>query len=146
MHRRGFVTGLAGLGLATAAKVRAQALFRTAVEVDSGDPQQMQRALNIVMEAGRYHVAHRESAEIRVIAIGDGLAMLRADISPVLDRVTFISRSLPIVSWYAAAEDVAAITAAEGAAPLLVEGVVIVQNGASEAESLQSDGWSLIRP
>ncbi|MDG1973130.1 MAG: hypothetical protein P8I56_19495 [Paracoccaceae bacterium] len=100
MVRRGFLTSLIGLGLTISVGAKAQALFRTVVKVDSGDPEQMRRALSLVQEAGRYHVVHKESAEIRVVAVGEGLAMLRADISPVADRVIFISRSLPIVSWY----------------------------------------------
>ncbi len=146
MLRRVFIAGMMGAGLTASANVSAQALFRTVVEVNSNDPQQMLRALNIVLETGRYHVAYRESAEIRVIAVGDGLAMLREDISPVRDRVASVSRSLPFVSWYTAVEDVAAVTTATGAAPPLIKGVVMVQEGAAEAERLQADGWSLLRP
>lgn len=146
MLRRVFIAGMLGAGLTTAATVSAQALFRTVVEVNSDDPEQMLRALNIVLETGRYHLAYRESAEIRVIAVGEGLAMLRDDISPVRDRVASVSRSLPFVSWYTAVEDVAAVTTATGAAPPLIKGVVMVQEGAGEAERLQADGWSLIRP
>lgn len=146
MLRRGFLTGMVSVGLTAATVARSQALFRTVVEVDSGDPDQMFRALNIVLETGRYHVAYRESAEIRVIAVGDGLTMLRSDTSPVAERVAFVARSLPMVSWYAAAEDVAAATAATGAPPPLMEGVTIVPRGASEAERLQAEGWSLIKP
>lgn len=146
MVRRGFLTSLIGLGLMISVGAKAQALFRTVVKVDSGDPEQMRRALSIVQEAGRYHVVHKESAEIRVVAVGEGLAMLRADISPVADRVIFISRSLPIVSWYVAAEDVAAATAASNAAPPLINGVVTMENGRVEAERLQVQGWSLITP
>ncbi len=116
------------------------------VEVDSADPAQMLNALSIVQETGRYHIAHRESAEIRVIAVGEGVAMLRADISPVADRVLFVSRSLPIVNWYASAEDVAAITAATGTPPPLFPEVKLVERGTAEAARLQADGWSLIKP
>ncbi len=146
MQRRGFLTGLAGLGATAPFTVSAQAVFRTVVEVDSADPEQMLSALSIVQETGRYHVAHRENAEIRVIAVGEGLAMLRTDISPVADRVLFVSRSLPIVSWYVAAEDVAAIAAATGTPPPLMPEAKLVERGAAEAVRLQADGWSLIRP
>lgn len=154
MFRREFLTGLAGFGVTVPSivlstvpsVVSAQAVFRTVVEVDSADPGQMLSALNIVQETGRYHVAHRESAEIRVIAVGEGVAMVRADTSPVVDRISFIMRSLPIVSWYASAEDVAALAAVTGTPPPLIPEVMLVENGAAEAARLQADGWSLIRP
>lgn len=146
MRRRGFLAGLAGLGVAAPFGVSAQALFRTVVEVDSADPGQMLSALNVVQETGRYHVAHRESAEIKVIAVGEGVAMLRADTSPVADRVSFIMRSLPIVSWYVSAEDVAAITAATGSPPPLIPEVMLIQQGGAEVARLQAEGWSLIQP
>ncbi len=146
MFRREFLTGLAGLSVTAPFAASAQADFRTVVEVDSADPAQMLSALSIVQEAGRYHVAHHESAEIRVIAVGEGVAMLRTDISPVSERITFIMRSLPIVSWYASAEDVAAVAASTGAPPSLMPGVTLVDRGAAEAERLQAEGWSLIRP
>lgn len=146
MRRRGFLAGLAALGVTAPFEVTGQALFRTVVEVDSADPDRMLSALSIVQEAGRYHVAHRESAEIRVLAVGPGVAMLRTDVSPVADRILFITRSLPIVSWYASAEDVVAIAAATGTPPPLMPQVALVHEGASEAARLQADGWSLIKP
>lgn len=146
MRRRKFVAGIIGLGIAAPCLVSAQALFRTVVQVDSSDPDLMQSALNIVQEAGRYHVAHRENAEIRVIAVGDGLTMLRADISPLPDRVSFITRSLPIVSWYASAQDISAITAEMGAPPPLLPDVMVVERGRDEVIRLRDDGWSVINP
>lgn len=146
MLRRGFLMGMAGLAIAAPLGVRAQALFRTVVEVSSADPDVMIRALNIVLETGRYHIAYRESAEIRVIAVGEGMAMLRADISPVADRVRFVSRSIPLASWYVASEDIAAVAAETGTLPPLIDGVTAIESGANEADRLQADGWSLIRP
>ena len=145
MLRREFLTGLTGLALAAPTSVQAQALFRTVIEVSSGDPDVMVRALNIVLETGRYHIAYRESAEIRVIAVGEGMTMLRADTSPVLDRVTFVSRSIPLASWHVASEDVAAAAASAGTLPPLIAGVTAIENGAAEANRLQTEGWSLIK-
>ena len=146
MVRRGFVAAIISLGMMAPVGASAQALYRTVVEVDSGDPGQMERALNMVLEMGRYHIVYKESAEIRVIAVGEGMAMLRTDISPVLQRLTFVARSLPIVRWYTGLEDVAAATAAEGAPPPLYPGVAMVQRGREEAARLEAEGWSLIRP
>ena len=68
MVRRGFLTSLIGLGLTTSVGAKAQALFRTVVKVDSGDPEQMRRALSIVQEAGRYHVVHKEIRRKRMMS------------------------------------------------------------------------------
>ncbi len=146
MLRRGFFAILVGLGMMAPVGASAQALFRTVVEVNSGDPAQMERALNMVLEMGRYHIAYKESAEIRVIAVGEGMTMLRTDTSPVLKRLTSVARSLPIVRWYTGLEDVAEATAAEGAPPPLYPGVAMVQGGRGEAARLEAEGWSLIRP
>ena len=100
----------------------------------------------MVKELGRYHIAYRESAVIRVIAVGDGIEMLRADRSPVLSRLRLAARSVPIIEWYASELDLNAVAAQEGARPPLEPFVQTVANGRAETQRLVSDGWSYLDP
>src|SRR5512143_1820261 len=60
---------------------------RIAIQVDQNDPQVMNLALNNVTNVIEYYRGKKEDVEIDVVAYGPGLHMLRADTSPVQDRI-----------------------------------------------------------
>src|ERR1700719_1519374 len=84
---RRFVT-IAILSMAFAAGALAEGKpHRIAIHVDQNDPQVMNMALNNAANVIEYYRARNEDVEIDVVAYGPGLHMLRADTSPVQDRI-----------------------------------------------------------
>src|SRR4051812_33898273 len=60
---------------------------RVAIQVDQNDPQLMNLALNNATNVIEYYRARNEDVEVDIVAYGPGLHMLRADTSPVQDRI-----------------------------------------------------------
>src|SRR5579864_3373813 len=63
------------------------AQHRLAIQVDQNDPQAMNLALNNAENVIDYYRGKGESTDIEIVAYGPGLNMLRADTSPVKDRI-----------------------------------------------------------
>src|SRR5260370_39134603 len=73
---------LASPGLAADGKTH-----RIAIQVDQNDPQVMNLALNNATNVIEYYRARNEDVDVDIITYGPGLHMLRADTSPVQDRI-----------------------------------------------------------
>src|ERR1700760_3244142 len=58
-----------------------------AIQVDQNDPQVMNLALGNANNVIEYYRAKNEEVDIDITAYGPGLHMLRADTSPVADRI-----------------------------------------------------------
>src|SRR6187551_1110607 len=62
-------------------------LHRLAIHVDQNDPQVMNLALNNATNVIEYYRGKKEDVDIDIVTYGPGLHMLRADTSPVQDRL-----------------------------------------------------------
>ena len=60
---------------------------RIAIQVNQNDPQVMNLALNNASNVLEYYRARNQDVEIDIVTYGPGLHMLRADTSPVQDRL-----------------------------------------------------------
>jgi hypothetical protein len=60
---------------------------RLAIQVDQNDPAVMNLALNNATNVIEYYRAKGEDVDVDVVTYGPGLHMLRADTSPVRDRI-----------------------------------------------------------
>jgi intracellular sulfur oxidation DsrE/DsrF family protein len=60
---------------------------RLAIQVDQNDPQVMNLALNNATNVIEYYRGKNEDVEVDIVTYGPGLHMLRADTSPVQDRI-----------------------------------------------------------
>jgi len=143
-----FKGGLAGLVLATAmAAAPAMAdQAKVAIHVDQNDPAVMNLALNNAANIASYYAEKGEQVDIAVVAYGPGLHMLRADTSPVKDRITQMSMSGLPITFDACANTLKGMTKAEGAEPKLIEEATLVPSGAVTLMELQSQGYSYLRP
>src|SRR5882757_4136665 len=76
----------AGLADKTNAQ-RSTKAHRLAIQVDQNDPAVMNLALNNATNVIEYYRAKGEDVDVDVVTYGPGLHMLRADTSPVQDRI-----------------------------------------------------------
>src|SRR5436305_9235708 len=60
---------------------------RVSIQVDQNDPQVMNLALNNATNVIEYYRAKNEDVDVDIVTYGPGLHMLRADTSPVKDRL-----------------------------------------------------------
>jgi intracellular sulfur oxidation DsrE/DsrF family protein len=121
---------------------------RVAIQVDQNDPQVMNLALNNATNVIEYYRAKNEDVDIDIVTYGPGLHMLRADTSPVQDRLKRLKElAFPgNIQLSACNNTKQGMEKAEGKAISIVPEATIVPSGVVRLMELQEQGWSYIRP
>jgi len=119
-----------------------------AIQVDQNDPQVMNLALNNVNAIIEYYRGKNEDVDIDVVTYGPGLHMLRADTSPVQDRIKRLKDMVfpGKIQFSACNNTKQGMEKAEGHAIPVVPDATIVPTGVVNLMELQEQGWSYVRP
>jgi hypothetical protein len=119
-----------------------------AMQVDQNDPQVMNLALGNATNVIEYYKAKNEEVDIDITAYGPGLHMLRADTSPVQDRIKKLkAMSFPGKITFSACNNTKQnMEKTEGHAIPILPDATVVPSGAVHLNELQEQGWSYLKP
>ena len=119
-----------------------------AIQVDQNDPQVMNLALNNVNAIIETYRARNEDVDIDVVAYGPGLHMLRADTSPVQDRIKRLKDMVfpGKIQFSACNNTKQGMEKSEGHAIPILPDAMVVPSGVVRLMELQEQGWSYVRP
>jgi intracellular sulfur oxidation DsrE/DsrF family protein len=119
-----------------------------AIQIDQNDPQVMNMVLNNATNVIEYYRARNEDVDIDVVAYGPGLHMLRADTSPVQDRIKRLKDMVfPGKIQFSACNNTRqGMEKAEGHPIPIVADATVVPSGVVHLMELQEQGWSYVRP
>jgi uncharacterized protein len=147
MLRRLATVALLSIALASSA-LTADKLHRIAIQVDQNDPQVMNLALNNATNVIEYYREKNEDVEIDIVTYGPGLHMLRADTSPVQDRIKRLKDMVfPGKIQFSACDNTKqGMEKTEGHAISILPDATIVPSGVVHLMELQEQGWSYVRP
>jgi intracellular sulfur oxidation DsrE/DsrF family protein len=148
-----------GLGLALAAMMLAtwvsgiptpvqaqERAHKVAIQVSQNDKAQMDLALNNAKNITDYYKRKNEPVLIEIVTYGPGLHMLRADTSPVKDRIGPMSLENPNLKFIACGNTQANQSKAEGKDVPLISEATVMPSGAVRLMELQAQGYAYIRP
>jgi intracellular sulfur oxidation DsrE/DsrF family protein len=132
----------------TASAVDEKKPHRLAIHVDQNDPQVINLALNNATNVIEYYRGKKEDVDIDIVTYGPGLHMLRADTSPVQDRLKRLKElAFPGKIDFSACDNTKrGMEKAEGKAISIVSDATLVPSGVVRLMELQEQGWSYIRP
>jgi uncharacterized protein len=119
-----------------------------AIQIDQNDPQVMNLVLNNATNVIEYYRAKKEEVDVDIVAYGPGLHMLRADTSPVQDRIKRI-RDIVFpgkIQFSACNNTKEAMEKTEGRAISILPDAIMVPSGVVHLMELQEQGWSYVRP
>ena len=121
---------------------------RIAIQVDQNDPQLMNLALGNVSNVIEYYRDKDQDVEIDIVAYGPGLHMLRADTSPVQDRIRRLKDMVfpGKIQFSACNSTKQGMEKAEGHAISILPDAIVVPSGVVHLMELQEQGWSYVRP
>jgi uncharacterized protein len=121
---------------------------RVLIQVDQNDPAVMNLALNNATNVIEYYRSKGEEVAVDVVTYGPGLHMLRADTSPVQDRIKQLkSVAFPSTIQFSACNVTKeGMEKKEGHPIDITSDAVIVPSGVIHLMELQEQGWSYIRP
>ena len=125
-----------------------EAKHRLAIHVDQNDPQVMNLALNNATNVIEYYRARSEDADVDIVTHGPGLHMLRADTSPVKDRLKRLKElAFPgNVQFSACSNTKQGMEKTGGKEVAILSEATIVPSGVVRLMELQEKGWSYVRP
>ena len=134
---------LASPGLAADAKPH-----HIAIQVDQNDPQVMNLVLGNATNVIEYYRIKNEEVDIDITAYGPGLHMLRADTSPVKDRIKRMKDMIfpGKITFSACNNTKQNMEKTEGHAVPIVPEATLVPSGVVRLMELQEAGWSYVRP
>jgi intracellular sulfur oxidation DsrE/DsrF family protein len=119
---------------------------RLALQISDNDPVKMNAVLNVAANVSKYYSDTGDEVEIQIVAFNAGLHMLRADKSPVLERLKSFKQGMPDVSFMACENTLTAMTKNEGKEPPLVDNATRVPAGVVTLIELGEKGWTIVRP
>ena len=121
---------------------------RIAIQVDQNDPQVMNLALNNATNVIEHYGAKNEEVEVEIVTYGPGLHMLRADTSPVQDRLKRLKELAPPgkVQLSVCSTTKQGMEKAEGKAISILADATVIPSGVVRLMELQEQGWSYVRP
>jgi len=119
-----------------------------AIQIDQNDPQVMNLVLNNATNVIEYYRDKHEDVDVDIVAYGPGLHMLRADTSPVKDRVKRLKdMAFPGKIQFSACNNTRkGMEKAEGHPIPIVAEATIVPSGVVHLMELEEQGWSYVRP
>ena len=125
-----------------------EAKHRLAIHVDQNDAQVMNLALNNATNVIEYYRAKNEDVDVDIVTYGPGLHMLRADTSPVKDRLKRLKElAFPGNVQFSACDNTRqGMEKTEGKEVAILSEATIVPSGVVRLMELQEKGWSYVRP
>src|SRR3978361_232343 len=142
------VAALLSLTFASASLAADSKSHRVAIQVDQNDPQVSNLALNNATNVIEYYRDKNEAVDVDIVAYGPGLHMLRADTSPVRDRIKQLKdmASAGKIRFSACNNTKQGMEKAEGHAISVLSEASLVPSGVVHLMELQEQGWSYVRP
>ncbi len=150
---RGFLRTFAAVTLlsmafASVAAAAEGKLHHIAIQIDQNAPQLMNLVLNNATNVIEYYRDKNEDVNLDIVAYGPGLYMLRADTSPVQDRIKRLKDMVfpGKIQFSACNNTKQGMEKTEGHAISVVPEATIVPSGVVHLMELQEQGWSYVRP
>jgi len=143
---------LVGLATITAiaqsddAKRASEATHKIAIQVNQNDKALMDLALNNAKNVIDYYQSKGEKVAVEIVTYGPGLHMLRADTSPVKDRIAVMSLENANVTFAACGNTQANQSKAENKPVVLISEAKVTPSGVVRLMELQKQGYAYIRP
>lgn len=122
------------------------AKHKVAIQVDENDKAVMNLALNNAKNIIDYYKAKGETVAIEIVTYGPGLHMLRADTSPVKERIAPMALEHFNVKFIACGNTQANQSKAEGKPVALISEAIVMPSGVVRLMELQKQGYAYIRP
>ena len=146
--RRAAAIALMSILLISGAVAGGEKSHRLGIQIDQNDSQLMNLVLNNATNVMEYYRDRNEEVEIDIVAYGPGLHMLRADTSPVQDRIKRIKEiAFPGKIRFSACNNTKqGMEKTEGHAIPILPDATMVSSGVVHLMELQEQGWSYVRP
>ena len=145
----GILVGLAtitAIAQSNDAKRASVTTHKIAIQVNQNDKAMMDLALNNAKNVIDFYKTKGEKVAVEIVTYGPGLHMLRADTSPVKDRIAVMSLENANVTFAACGNTQANQSKAENKPVVLISEAKVTPSGVVRLMELQKQGYAYLRP
>ncbi len=118
---------------------------KVAIHVDQNNPKVMNMALNNAKNLMAFYKAAGDKVQVEIVTYGPGLHMLRADTSPVAQRIAVMAMN-PNIQFSACGNTHRKMSKKSGKSVKLLSEAKMVPSGVVRLIQLQEQGWAYVRP
>ncbi|WP_428686752.1 hypothetical protein [Roseibium sp.] len=140
------VAAISALFMFVTASVAAEGAHKLALQISDNNPQKMNTVLNVAANVSRHYSDLGEEVDVKIVAFNAGLHMLRADTTPVAERMKSFAQSMPNVTFEACNNTRQAMAKKEGKDIPLLDNVEVVPAGVVSLMELDESGYTVVRP
>jgi len=115
------------------------------IHLNDGDMTHLGQALDEVDNLARYYREARIDARIEIVMNGDGLSLVRADVTNYGARIERIQREYDNVVFEACKNSIDRLKRDHGIVAKLLPGVVVIDSGVAQLMRRQNQGWAYIQ-
>ncbi|KPK73668.1 MAG: hypothetical protein AMJ84_01655 [Acidithiobacillales bacterium SM23_46] len=115
------------------------------IHVNDGEMTHLGQALDEVDNLARYYREASINARIEVVMNGDGLSLVRADVTNFGARIARIQRDYDNVVFEACKNSIDRLRRDKGIVAKLLPGVVVIDSGVAQLMRRQNQGWAYIQ-
>ncbi len=133
------------LASAPAPKTGQAAPAKVLIHVNDGDAARLGRALDEIEQLVQYYRASNQNSRVEVIINGEGLALVRSDVSPHAARVERMQQEYDNLAFVACQNTIDRLKREKGITAQLLPGVVVIDSGVAQLMRRQHQGWAYIQ-
>ncbi len=120
-------------------------LVKILIHLNSGEPELVQESLDALENVLRYYRKIGQDARIEMVANGDGINLLRKDVSPFPERIKRMQQEYDNLTFVACQNSITRLEDERGVVAKLIPGVVVIDSGVAQLMRRQHQGWAYIR-
>lgn len=118
---------------------------RIILHVSDSNPNRLTEVLNDIDGLLRYYKTMKQNVRVEVVTNGEGLALLRTDISPHVRRIARLQEQHDNLVFIACQNTIDRLAREKGITARLLPGVVIIDSGVAQLMRRQNQGWAYIQ-
>lgn len=121
------------------------AQLKIVVHLNESAPARVAQTLDEVESLLKLYRANGQTARVELVVNGDGLALLRSDVSPAPERVRRMQQEYDNLTFIACQNTIDRLKRESGIVAQLLPGVVVIDSGVAQLMRRQNQGWAYIQ-
>ena len=118
---------------------------RVLIHVNYADKTRLGQMLDEIEQLVQYYRANHQTARVEVILNGEGLTLVRADVSPYAARVERLQQDYDNLAFVACQNTIERLKREQGITARLLPGVSVIDSGVAQLMRRQHQGWAYIQ-
>lgn len=122
-----------------------EAQLKIVVHLNESTPKRVEQTLDELESLLKLYRSTGQVARVELVVNGDGLALLRSDLSPAPERVRRMQQDYDNLTFIACQNTIDRLKRDTGVVARLLPGVVVIDSGVAQLMRRQNQGWAYIQ-